>query len=807
MHEVELVHKEGSLSKRKSLGIGGRMALLVCAMVALTCLAGGAWTYVHLSRRLVEQELGRQRGVLEVTAAQLAAGVEALSHDAAFLADVPAVHGIVRSWENGELDPVGGIPREPWKERLASIFEAKMRLTPQYSQIRLIALDDGGREIIRVERKDRSLVVAPDEQLQQKGDRPYFQEAIRLPPGGVHLSDIELNQEWGQISKPEMRVLRAASPIHLPDRRLFGIIVINKDMRLRFDRMREILVGGYSLFLFDERGSLLMQSTPEGPYLLSVSSPRQLEDRFPEARNLLGNSDAGQAVTMDTATGRQVVATLTAWRYDPGRPSRYYGLLLTSSYDTAIAPSVAERGRVVWFGLLLLAVTVGAVLAASRKITRPLREITQAVEDFGQGKSDLALPTASGDEAGTLARAFGRMARQVGDQQAALQAEVAERRRAEDSLRESEQQLQLALDAAQAGIWILDAHANLNAWDVPLERIFGLEPNTFAGTFEAWAELVHPRDRERLKAETRRALQQKQPYQAEFLAGREGRWRNIKARAVVQRDGEGDPAKMIGVCWDITESKRAQEQIRQTAAELERKNREMEQFVYSVSHDLKSPVVTCKGFLGILNEDLRDGKIPEAMESAQRLGQATRRMDALIEDLLQLSRAGRVSGEPEPLDIAALAADLIEQMCGEYDPALLNIEIQKDMPGIVIDPTSAARLFQNLLGNAFKYGCSAPPARIEIGGHRGDSEIRYFVRDNGPGIPPQHHDKIFGVFQRLDATKEGTGIGLAIVSRIMETHGGRAWVESAPGQGATFWLGFPEHLLAGVEQPIARSIA
>ena len=807
MNEVELVEKEGSASRRKSLGIGARMALLVCAMVALTCLAGGAWTYLNLSRRLVEQELGRQRGVLEATAAQLTAGVEALSHDAAFLADVPAVHGIVRSWEGSGVDPVGKIPRELWQERLASIFEAKMRLTPQYFQIRLIALEDGGREIIRVERKDRRIVVVPDGQLQQKGDRPYFQAAIRLPPGGVYVSDIELNQEWGQIAKPEIQVLRAASPIHLPDRRLFGIIVINKDMRLRFDRMREILVGGYSLFLFDERGSLLMQSTPEGPYLLSVSSLRHWEDRFPEARHLLGSSEAGQAVTIDTATGRQVVATLKTWRYDAGRPSRYYGLLLTSSYDAAIAPSVAERSRVVWFGLLLLAVTVGAVLAASRRITRPLREITQAVEDFGEGKADLKLPTASSDEAGTLARAFGRMARQVGEQQAALQAEVAERRRAEQSLRESEQQLQLALDAAQAGIWILDAHANLNAWDARLERIFGLQPNSFAGTFEAWAELVHPRDRERVKAETRRALQQKQPYQGEFLAGREGRWRNIKAQAVVQCDGEGNPAKMIGVCWDITASKRAQEQIRETAAELERKNCEMEQFVYSVSHDLKSPVVTCKGFLGILNEDLRDGKIPEALESAQRLEHATRRMDALIEDLLRLSRAGRVSGEPEPVDITALAADLVEQMCGEYDPARVAIEIANDLPGIVIDPTSAARLFQNLLGNAFKYGCSAPQARLEIGGCRSGGEIRYFVRDNGPGISPQHHDKIFGVFQRLDATKEGSGIGLAIVSRIMETHGGRAWVESAPGQGATFWLGFPEHLLAGVELPIARSMA
>lgn len=806
MNEVELVEKVRSPAGLKSLGIGGRMALLVCAIVALTCLAGGAWTYVHLSRRLVEQELGRQRGVLQATAAQLTAGVEALSHDVAFMADVPAVRGIVRSREGGGVDPVGKIPYELWQERLASIFEAKMRLTPQYFQIRLIGLEDGGREIIRVERQDRRIVVVPDGQLQRKGDRPYVQEAIRLPPGKVYLSDIDLNQEQGQVVTPEIRVLRAASPVHLPDGRLFGIIVINKDMRLRFDRMREVLVGGYSLFLFDERGSLLMQSTPEGPYLLSVSSPHHLEDRFPNARNLLVTSEAGQAVTIDTATGRQVVATLKTWRYDPERPSRYYGLLLTSSYDAAIAPSIAERSRVVWFGLLLLAVTVGAVLAASRKITRPLREITQAVVAFGAGRTELELPTASGDEAGTLARAFSRMARQVRDQQAALQAEVAERRRAEDSLRQGEQQLRLALDAAQAGMWIWDARTNINVWDERLERMFGLPPNTFAGTFEAWAEMVHPEDRERAIAETRHALKHQQLYEAEFRAGREGRWRMIKAQAVVLRDEQGEAAKMIGVCWDITESKQAQDRLLETAAELARKNREMEQFVYSVSHDLKSPVVTCKGFLGILNEDLREGKIPEALESAQRLGQAAQRMGSLIEDLLELSRAGRVSGEPEPVDMAALAANLIEQMRGEYEPARVRIEIQPDMPGVVIDPTSAARVFQNLLGNAFKYGCSAAEPRLEIGGCLRGGELRYFVRDNGPGIPAEYQDKVFGVFQRLDTTKGGTGIGLAIVSKIMETQGGRAWVESALGEGTTFWLGFPKQL-AQVEQPMVRNTA
>jgi hypothetical protein len=270
------------------------------------------------------------------------------------------------------------------------------------------------------------------------------------------------------------------------------------------------------------------------------------------------------------------------------------------------------------------------------------------------------------------------------------------------------------------------------------------------------------------------------------------------------RSEDGRPLKLIGISWDVTQARLAEERIRQYAAELERKNREMEQFVYSVSHDLKSPLVTCKGFTGILKEDLAEGRIAEALDSAQRVERATAHMGRLIEDLLQLSRVGRVANKSEAVQVSALVGELAEELRLAAKPGVL-VEVDAGMPVIDADPMAISRLFQNLLVNAFQYGCSAAQPRITVGSRMAGGEVLFFVRDNGPGIAAEYHEKIFGLFQRLEANQGGTGIGLAIVSKIMEVHEGRAWVESAPGAGATFWLAFPSHILAGLEPALPRS--
>ena len=263
---------------------------------------------------------------------------------------------------------------------------------------------------------------------------------------------------------------------------------------------------------------------------------------------------------------------------------------------------------------------------------------------------------------------------------------------------------------------------------------------------------------------------------------------------------------------EIQERKRAEEQLRQArdelelrvqerTAELQRKNLELEQIVYVVSHDLKSPLVTMRGFVGVMKEDLAAGEIDQLQDSLDRVERASGRMAGLIEDLLQLSRVGRIACHPEEVDVVNVVSGLGEELAPRLDEAGASLQIQADLPQARADRQRLTQVFENLLTNAIKYGCERPDSRIVVGGEQVNGAVRYFVRDFGEGIAPKYHEKIFGLFERLHTDREGTGVGLAIVSRIMEVHGGRVWVESQVGAGATFWIELPTESRPGAPSP------
>lgn len=248
---------------------------------------------------------------------------------------------------------------------------------------------------------------------------------------------------------------------------------------------------------------------------------------------------------------------------------------------------------------------------------------------------------------------------------------------------------------------------------------------------------------------------------------------------------------VLSAIVDITERKRAESEIRTINEDLRVKNREMEQFVYTVSHDLKSPIVTIMGFLGMLREDLEEGTREDVLDSVQRIERATQRMSELIDDLLELSRIGRVFAEPEPVPVADLVQSVLDDLEERIKDAGASVVVHAGMPVIRVDRKRFVDVFENLLTNALKYGCGADEPKFEVGWARTDDDIRLFVRDNGAGIDAEYHTRIFGLFQRLDTSQEGTGVGLAIVARVVEVHGGKTWVESTPGTGATFWIALP----------------
>lgn len=219
---------------------------------------------------------------------------------------------------------------------------------------------------------------------------------------------------------------------------------------------------------------------------------------------------------------------------------------------------------------------------------------------------------------------------------------------------------------------------------------------------------------------------------------------------------------------------------------------ELERFLYTAFHELRSPLVTIKGFLGLLTEDIQSNR-PERVESdIERISRAVDKMNELLSGLLKLSQIGRVSYPYEIVDLQAAARETALRLRDQVSSANANIRIAPDLPAVYADPTRLQQVLDILIENAIVHSSDGHAASVEVGAQAGDGEHVIFVKDNGRGIDPRYHARIFNLFEKLDLATEGTGIGLAIVKRIVEIHGGRVWVESeGENKGSTFYFTLP----------------
>jgi light-regulated signal transduction histidine kinase (bacteriophytochrome) len=235
-----------------------------------------------------------------------------------------------------------------------------------------------------------------------------------------------------------------------------------------------------------------------------------------------------------------------------------------------------------------------------------------------------------------------------------------------------------------------------------------------------------------------------------------------------------------------------EQRVHDRTAQLEAANKDLEEFSYSVSHDLRTPLRAIDGFSRILLEDYGDKLDTEGQRVLNVVRDGTLRMGRLIDDILAFSRLGRLVIKAEPVDMSALVR---RTMTDELAPALAGRDLAIDigaLPDAHGDRAMLQRVWMNLLDNAIKYTTPKPGAGIEIGATAGAGETTYFVRDTGVGFDMQYADKLFGVFQRLHGMEfPGTGIGLAIVKRIVTRHGGRVWAEGMVGEGAVFYFALP----------------
>lgn len=235
------------------------------------------------------------------------------------------------------------------------------------------------------------------------------------------------------------------------------------------------------------------------------------------------------------------------------------------------------------------------------------------------------------------------------------------------------------------------------------------------------------------------------------------------------------------VVGSVAEARAGERRLAAAYRQLEAKNTELERFTYAVSHDLKSPLVTIRGFVGYVEEDARGGNLDRLAADVERIRTATDRMGRLLDELLDLSRVGRVARPLEEVPFGELVREASALVEGRLAARAVELEVQEGLGVVWGDRARLVELVQNLLDNAAKFMGTQGSPRIVVGARAAPGEPGgrvYYVRDNGAGIEPEYHDRVFELFCRLDPAGEGTGVGLALARRIVETHGGHIWVES-----------------------------
>ncbi len=367
-------------------------------------------------------------------------------------------------------------------------------------------------------------------------------------------------------------------------------------------------------------------------------------------------------------------------------------------------------------------------------------------------------------------------------------------RASEAAVREAEERVRLAISAADVGTWDYDPASGGMTWSERLAGMFAIDAGERPG-MDAFVARIHGDDRERVRRLVMHAVSQGSTgaFDTEFrvLAPQGVRWLAGKGRTTFAHDGA--PLRFLGAVSDISERKLAEEQLARKACELERSNAELEQFAYVASHDLQEPLRMITSYLQLLQKRYRTLFDATAGEYFGYVVSGAERMRAMIKAVLEYSRVGRREGSIVELDATKALRDALDNLRTKVAASGATMVVEP-MPRVRADPVRLTQVFQNLVGNAIKFRRPEVAPLVRIEASERECEWVFTVADNGIGIDPEAHGRVFMLFQRLNTVDEypGSGIGLATCKKVVERMGGRIWIDSRPGSGSAFHFSLPK---------------
>ncbi|WBL79275.1 PAS domain S-box protein [Bradyrhizobium xenonodulans] len=469
-----------------------RLAIAMILLVAVTVAAVGWLGYRNITQAVIPRVLERVEAQSRLLATNLESYVAGTRGDLAGYRSAAAINGLIRAHIGGGIDALDGVSEQTWRERIAARLAAEIDAKPSYGQFRIIGLDDDHRELVRVDRSgpNGKARVAPDSELERKGERTYFQDTIRLAPGEVYVSPIDLATRQGGTADIHVPTLRVATPLFAPDGRPFGIIIANIDMRPALDRVRSTAGSGGEIYVVNSRGDYLVHPDRAREFGALQGRPNDWRKDFPFFAALAGAPDVSTQLMTDASdrpSGAAMAPALLAGK-------EWVAIIVT------VPPAVFGRvpAAIQKTSLLVgvLAVLAAAALAVflARSLTRPIGRLTAAVEAIGSGRP-ADIPLDAGGETGVLARAFARMVEETRAKTAALEREVEEHRRTEAARSHHEARERLfsaAVESSDDAIVMQSLDAIITGWNPAAERLYGHSAEEAIGQSTA---IIVPTDR------------------------------------------------------------------------------------------------------------------------------------------------------------------------------------------------------------------------------------------------------------------------------------------------------------------------
>ncbi|WP_426410367.1 PAS domain S-box protein [Bradyrhizobium ganzhouense] len=467
-----------------------RLAIAMILLVAVAVSAVGWLSHYSLERAFLPRMIDRIETQSGLLASQLEAQTSGARADIVTFRANAAVRGVIDAHFNNGIDPVDHLAEKTWRERLLTRLVADVDANPNYAKFRVISAD--GTEYLRVDRSgaDGSIRIVPDEALQTKDDRFFFQDAVKLAEGQVYVSPVDLNVDNGTIQLPYVPTLRVAAPLYGSGHRLFGIVVINVDMRQVLDRIRITTRRGEQVYVVGRNGDYIVHPDRTREFGSQLGTPTRWQDDFPYFADVTGSTQGVTHVVPGSdgkPSGTAIAPAILA-------EGQWVGIIRVVPYAVFMAPAIIIEQTSLTIGIIAVLVAAALALLLARSLTRPIGRLTKAVEAIGRGKP-ATIPTDAGGETGMLARAFAHMVEETKAKTSALEHEIEERRRTEaarDQLAVRERLFSAAVESSDDSIVMQTLDGVIIGWNTAAERLYGYSAEEAVGQSTS---IILPSDR------------------------------------------------------------------------------------------------------------------------------------------------------------------------------------------------------------------------------------------------------------------------------------------------------------------------